>query len=145
MPRSTTARSRGLLIALGLALGIALAGCAGPDPDPSIVIQPTCGGLELAIDGALTCDQVAQIAVDTLTERSPDQIRRGVTAIDVQLAPCPQMEVPPQIDCAGEELAQMVKVTFGPPPANGPIEEFLVVAVAPVSGEVLGIANPLVR
>jgi hypothetical protein len=49
------------------------------------------------------------------------------------------------IDCGTEQFAQMVTVQFGPAPAGGPIEPSLTVAVAPVTGAILGISNPLIR
>ena len=71
--------------------------------------------------------------------------RPGVTAIDVFLASCPRDEIPPQVDCGAEKFAQLVTVRFAPAPAGGPIEASLTVAIAPVSGRVLGIVNPLIR
>jgi hypothetical protein len=93
----------------------------------------------------LPCDRIVQIAIEALRERAPEQLSRGVTAIDVFLTTCPRGEVPPQINCANEQFAQLVTVTFGPSEPGGPIEPSLTVAVAPASGQILGIANPLIR
>lgn len=132
----------------GALLAALVAGCAGaptPSPAPSVLPEPTCGGIEIALPGALACDRIAAIAMRTLAERAPDQLARGVTRIDVALQPCPRGEVPPQVDCTGETHAQLVTVEFGPAPPGGPIEPSLTVAIGPVSGRVLGVANPLIR
>ena len=138
--------SRPFVLVLAAAISI-LAGCLGTTGPPNSVPlpQPTCGGIKIAIEGALPCDNVVQIAVGALRERAPDQLSRGVAAIDVMLATCPRGEVPPQIDCGQEQFVQLVTVTFEPAPAGGPIEPSLTVAVAPVSGAILGIVNPLIR
>jgi hypothetical protein len=137
---------RPALLVLAAAIAI-LAGCLGTMRPPSSVSfpAPTCGGIKIKIEGALSCDQIVAIAIGALGERAPEQLARGVAAIDVFLTTCPRGEVPPQIDCGGEEFVQFVTVTFGPAPPGGPIEPSLTVAVAPVSGAILGIANPLVR
>lgn len=124
-----------------------LVGCIGTTgPPPAVPLpEPTCGGIKILIEGALPCDDVVVIAIGALRERAPEQIARGVAAIDVILATCPANEVPPQIACGRERFAQLVTVTFGPAPPGGPIEPSLTVAVAPVSGAVLGISNPLIR
>jgi hypothetical protein len=93
----------------------------------------------------LSCEEIAEIAIGALRDRAPQQLARGVAAIDVFLAACPRGEVPPQIDCGREQFAQLVTVTFRASPPGGPIEPSLTVAVAPVSGAILGIANPLIR
>ena len=67
-----------------------------------------------------------------------------MAAIDVFLTTCPRGEVPPQIECGSEQFAQLVIITFEAAPPGGPMEPSLTVAVAPVSGTILGIANPLV-
>lgn len=130
-----------------LALVAILAGCAGAaesapgEPLPS----PVCGGIKIRIEGALPCERVVEIAIDALRDRAPQQLSRGVAAIEVFLTTCPRGEVPQQIDCGTEEFVQLVTVTFADDPASGPIEPTLTVAVAPVSGRVLGISNPLIR
>jgi hypothetical protein len=138
--------SRPFLFALVAAISI-LGGCLGTTGPPSSVPlpAPTCGGIKIKIEGALPCDRIVEIAIGALRHGAPEQLARGVAAIDVFLAACPRGEVPPQIDCRGEEFAQLVTVTFNPAPAGGPIEPSLTVAVAPVSGTILGIANPLIR
>lgn len=136
---------RSFLLVLASAIAI-LVGCLGTTGPPSSVAlpEPTCGGIKIKIEGALPCDRIVQIAIAALGERAPEQLARGVAAIDVVLAPCPRGEVPPQIDCSNEQFAQLVTVTFRPPPPGGPIEPSLTVAVAPVTGKILGIANPLI-
>jgi hypothetical protein len=124
-----------------------LVGCLGTTGPPTSVTlpEPTCGGIKIKIEGALPCERIVQIAIEALRERAPGQLVRGVAAIDVLLTTCPRGEVPPQIDCGNEQFAQLVTVTFKPAPPGGPIEPSLTVAIAPVSGRVLGIANPLIR
>ena len=138
--------TRQLILVLAAAMSI-LAGCLGTTgPSGSAPLPvPTCGGIKILIEGALPCDNVVQIAIDALRERAPDQLARGVAAIDVVLTTCPKNEVPPQIDCGREQFAQLVTVTFNDAPAGGLIEPSLTVAIGPVSGAVLGIANPLIR
>lgn len=131
--------------AMALALAAVLAGCGGgASPTPESLPSPTCGGLKILIQGALPCERVVEIAVGALAARSPEQLARGIAAIDVVLATCPRNEMPPQIDCGNERFAQLVTVTFASQPQGGPIEPSLTVAVAPVSGAVLGISNPLI-
>ena len=136
---------RPLLLVLAAAISI-LVGCLGTTGPPSSVAlpDPTCGGLKIKIEGALPCDRVVQIAIEALRERAPQQLSRGVAAIDVFLSTCPRGEVPPQIDCGSEQFAQLVTITFNAAPPGGPIEPSLTVAVAPVSGTILGISNPLI-
>jgi hypothetical protein len=123
-----------------------LVGCLGTtDPPSSVALpDPTCGGIKIKIEEALSCDRIVQIAIEALRERAPQQLARGVTAIDVVLTTCPRGEMPPQIDCSREQFAQLVTVTFEASPTGGPIEPSLTIAVAPVSGAILGIANPLI-
>jgi hypothetical protein len=124
-----------------------LAGClgtAGPPPSAQLP-QPTCGGIKIKIEGALPCDKVVEIAIGALRDRAPQQLARGVASIDVMLTTCPRSEVPPQIDCSHEQFVQLVTVTFKESPPGGPIEPSLTVAVAPTTGTILGIANPLIR
>lgn len=129
-----------------LTCSLALAACSGiPSPSSTRFPSPTCGGLKILIEGALPCERVAEIAIRTLLERSSVPMPRDVASIDVVLAECPRNEVPPQIACGAERFAQLATVTFGPAMPGGPIEPALTVAIAPVSGAVLGIANPLVR
>ena len=136
---------RRLAALLALAIVAACGPAAAPIPSATALPVPTCGGVKVFIEGALPCEVLAERAIAALRERAPDQLNRGVTAIDVTLTNCPRNEVPPQIDCGAEQFAQMVTVTFGAAPPNGPIEPSLTVAVAPVSGAILGIANPLIR
>lgn len=137
--------NRTLLLLVVAATSI-LAGCLGTSGPPSSALpEPTCGGIKIKIDGALPCDRVAEIAIGALRERVPEQLARGVAAIEVLLTTCPRNEVPPQIDCGSEQFAQLVTITFKDSPAGGMIEPSLTVAVAPVSGAILGIANPLIR
>ena len=135
--------STGVLVA-----AFVLNGCGGAGPGPSSVAlpAPTCGGVKVHIEGSLPCDEVAAIAVGALTRQAPEQVARGIEGIDVFLTSCPRNEVPPQVDCGAEAFAQMVTMTFrDPPPGGGFAEPSLTVAVAPVSGRVLGIVNPLIR
>jgi hypothetical protein len=137
-----------LVPAVVLVLALVLTGCGGVASEPSAAAlpTPTCGGMKIRIEGALPCDEVVRIAVDALMQQAPEQIARGVESIDVFLTNCPRNEVPPQVDCGAEEFAQMVTVTFRDAPAGGGFAEpSLTVAVAPVSGRVLGIVNPLIR
>ena len=128
---------------------VAACDASGGVPSPSNsaggLPAPTCGGLKIAIEGALPCDRVAEVAIQALAARAPAQLARGVSAIDVVLAECPRGEVPPQIMCGQAQFAQLVTVTFGPAGAGGPIEPSLTVAVEPVTGAILGIENPLIR
>ena len=141
---SAAVRSPFLLV-LAAALSI-LVGCSDANgPSASVTLpEPTCGGLKIKIEGALPCERIVQIAVHALREHAPEQLDRGVAAIDVFLATCPRGEMPPQIDCGNEQFAQLVTIRFMPSPPGGPIEPSLTVAVAPVSGAILGIANPLI-
>lgn len=134
-------------IAAPLAALVIVAACLGTTGPPSSVPlpEPTCGGIKIKIDGALPCDAIVDLAAAALRERAPQQRARGVTAIDVSLATCPRNEIPQQIDCGTEEFAQLVTFTFAVAAPGGPIEPSLTVAVAPVSGRILGIANPLIR
>lgn len=133
------------LLVLASAISI-LVGCLGTTGSSSLATlpDPTCGGIKIKIEGALSCDRIVQIAIEELRERAPDQLARGVAAIEVFLSTCPRGEMPPQIDCSTEQFAQLVTVTFKPSPPGGPIEPSLTVAVAPVSGAILGITNPLI-
>jgi hypothetical protein len=137
-----------LVSGVGLAAAIVLGGCGGTasEPSPASFPMPTCGGVKIHIEGALPCDQVVEIAVGTLTRQAPEQVARGIESIDVLLTNCPRNELPPQVDCGAETFAQMVTITFRDPPAGGGfVEPSLTVAVAPVTGRVLGIVNPLIR
>ena len=131
-----------------LVLAIALAGCglgASPVPTGLTLPAPTCGGAEIQIPGALPCDELVRRAVAVLQAEAPAQLQRGVVAVSVDLLGCPANEVPPQLDCTGEDLVQLVTFTFEPSAAGGPIEPSLSVGLSPVSGRVLGIVNPLLR
>jgi hypothetical protein len=127
--------------------GIFLAACttAVAAPTPTPVPEPVCGGIEIAIPRAISCKDAANRALAALREKAPQQIARGVTGIQVQLAECPRNEVPPQMDCTGEQFAYLVTVHFNVLGDNLFMEDNLTVGVAPVSGRILGIANPLVR
>lgn len=132
-----------LLLVASITVGACAAAPGGPTPIP--IPSPTCGGLEVLVEGALPCSRVVEIAVGTLAASYPDHVARGISAIEVTLASCQDGAVPPQVDCAGNAFAQHVLVTFGPAGAGGPIEPSLIVVVAPVDGHVLGIENPLIR
>lgn len=138
-----------LLLALAAIVlgGCGSAGTATPQASPSSSPAPsaTCGGIEIQLDGALPCDRIVAIALETLGRRTPEQLARGITSVEAVLGNCPRGEMPPQIDCTGSDFAQQVTVSFGPSPAGGPIEPSLTVAIDPVSGSVLGIVNPLIR
>lgn len=138
--------SRSFLLVLAAAVSV-LVGCLGATgPGSSAALpQPTCGGIKIKIEGALPCDRIAAIAIGALRDRAPQQLVRGVAAIDVMLTTCPRGEVPPQIDCSTEQFVQLVTVTFKESPPGGPIEPSLTVAVAPRTGAILGVANPLIR
>jgi hypothetical protein len=143
-------RHLGRLAALLLTV-VLIAACGADDGSPSAsspvagLPTPTCGGLKIQIDPALPCDRVAEIAVAALRDRAPQQLDRGVSAIDVVLSECPRREVPPQITCGPAKFVQMVTVTFGPAGSSGLIEPSLTVAVEPTTGAILGISNPLIR
>jgi hypothetical protein len=131
----------------GVLAAAVVAACTGevePSAPPSHV-PATCGGIEVAIDPSLPCERIAEIALDALRARAPQQVARGVLAINVALAQCPRGEVPPQVTCGNSQFAQLVTVTFGPPGNSGFVEPSLTVAVEPVTGAILGIANPLIR
>jgi hypothetical protein len=134
------------IAALAIAISIA-AGCqdASGSPTSAPLPEPTCGGLKIKIDDALPCERIVEIAISALRDRAPNQLARGVVAIDVLLAACPRGEVPPRVDCSVEPFVQLVTVTFPPPVAGGPQEPSLTIAVGPATGTVLGIANPLIR
>jgi hypothetical protein len=135
------------LILAWLVVVTLLSGCAtAVEPSPSQSLpEPTCGGIKIKIEGAIPCADLARIAVQTIRERAPDQLAKGVAAIDVVLSSCPRDEIPPQVDCGTEAFAQLVTVVFAANPAGGPIEPSLTVVLAPVSGRVLGVVNPLIR
>jgi hypothetical protein len=143
MPLARRVLRIALLVAVTLVGGCA--GTAPPTPSPSPLPAPTCGGLRVAIRDALPCDAVVARALAALAERAPDQLARGVIRIDVLLAECPRGEMPPQIDCGSEPFAQLVTVDLGPSGPGGPSEPSLTVAIAPVTGRLLGIQNPLIR
>jgi hypothetical protein len=131
-----------------LVLAAAVAGCSlvgTPAPSGLAIPAPTCGGAKVLIPGALPCEELAEIALRTLRAEAPGQLERGVIAVTVDLQGCPRNEVPPQLDCTGEDFVQLVTVTFGPSAPGGPLEPSLSVGVAPVSGRVLGIVNPLIH
>ena len=125
-----------------------LAGCGvlgSPAPTGLFLPAPTCGGARVVIPGALSCDDLVGIALQVLRTEVPRQLDRGVIAVTVELQGCPRNEVPPQLDCTGEDFVQLVTFTFEPSVEGGPIEPSLSVGLAPVSGRVLGIVNPLIQ
>ncbi|MCI0583238.1 MAG: hypothetical protein L0227_10185 [Chloroflexi bacterium] len=135
-----------LLAALLLAPFVAGCGVLGsPAPSGLALPAPTCGGAKVVIPGALPCDDLVGIALQALRAEVPGQLDRGVIAVTVELQGCPRDEVPPQLDCTGEPWVQMVTFTFGPAVVGGPIEPSMTVGLAPVSGRVLGMVNPLIR
>jgi hypothetical protein len=136
---------RWILVAslVAVAAGCGLVGGGSPSPQP--LPEPTCGGAKVAIPGALPCAELARLAIEVLRKEAPQQLARGIIAIDVNLQGCPANEVPPQLDCTGEAFVQLVTITFSPPVDGGPVEPSLAVGLDPTSGRVLGIVNPLVR
>lgn len=143
-----------LRVAVLVAAVFVLASCSFLGPQPVILStvgvpigmpQPTCGGLKILIEGALPCQDLASIAIETLGRQAPDHLARGVVAIDVSLAPCPSAAVDQNVDCLGNEIAQFVMVTFGPMLPDSPVEPSLVVVLDPVSGQLLGFENPHIR
>ncbi|MBA3876775.1 MAG: hypothetical protein C0498_07540 [Anaerolinea sp.] len=125
-----------------------VAGCGtldSPSPSPLTIPAPTCGGAKILIPGALSCDQLGRLALEVLRSEAPGQLDRGVIAVTVELQGCARNEVPPQLDCTGEDFVQLVTFTFGPSIAGGPVEPSLSVGLAPVSGRLLGNVNPLIR
>ena len=128
-----------------LALLTFSAGCTAAAATPPPMPQPVCGGIEIAIPGAMSCEEAARRAVAVLRERAAQHIARGVTGIQVALMPCPKGEVPPQIDCTGETNVYLVTVHFNVVGDNALMEDNLTVGISPVSGRILGIANPLIR
>jgi hypothetical protein len=131
-----------------LAAAWLVAGCGvlgSPAPTGLALPAPTCGGARVVIPGALACDDLVGIALQVLRAEVPQQLERGVIAVTVELQGCPRNEVPPQLDCSGEDFVQLVTFTFGPAAEGGPVEPSMSVGVAPVSGRVLGLVNPLIR
>jgi hypothetical protein len=131
-----------------LAAAWLVAGCGvlgSPAPTGLALPAPTCGGARVVIPGALPCDDLVGIALQVLRAEVPQQLERGVIAVTVELQGCPRNEVPPQLDCSGEDFVQLVTFTFGPAAEGGPVEPSMSVGVAPVSGRVLGLVNPLIR
>lgn len=140
--------SRGVVVALVALLALSTAACAGggtQTPGPISIPQPVCGGLKIAISGALSCDRLVRIAIDVLAAEAPAQLARGIVSIEVTLATCPTGEIPRQIDCTGAQFEQLVTLAFGAAAPGGPSEPSLTVALEPVSGRLLGISNPLLR
>lgn len=102
---------------------------------------PTCGGIRIAIEGSLPCDEVVQRATTAVAASNPELLGRGVLGIKAFLNACNE-DLPPRIPCGGERYAQYVTFTF----ARGPeeqIEPQLTVAVSPTSGSILGLADPV--
>jgi len=115
-----------------------------PRPDRAGAAR-TCGGAKIEIPGALPCDDLVDIAVQALRAEVPALFDRGVVAVAVELGGCPRNEIPAQLDCTGEDFVQLVSFTFGPSVQGGPTEPSMAVGLAPVTGRVLGIVNPLLR
>jgi len=144
--RSLRERLSASAVAVAIAAGCSPAGLQPtPQPTATSIPAPTCGGLKIQIRDALSCERVVSAALQALEERSPDQLRRGITRIDVVLGQCPRGEMPPMIECGTEQFAQVVTVEFGPSSPGGPIEPSLTVAIARVTGAILGLSNPLIR
>jgi hypothetical protein len=125
-----------------------VAGCgilASPSPTALALPAPTCGGAKIEIPGALPCDDLVGIALQALRAEVPALLERGVVAVGVELGGCPRNEIPAQLDCTGEDFVQLVTFTFGPSVQGGPSEPSMAVGLAPVTGRVLGIVNPLLR
>jgi hypothetical protein len=125
-----------------------VAGCgilASPGPTALALPAPACGGARIEIPGALPCDDLVGIALEVLRAEVPTLLDRGVIAVSVELGGCPRNEVPAQLDCTGEDFVQLVTFTFGPSVEGGPTEPSMAVGVAPVTGRVLGLVNPLLR
>ncbi len=138
--------ARAAIASLALSLIVAACGVLG-SPGPTLLAIPTpiCGGAKILIPGALSCDALVRIALQVLHDEVPAQLDRGVIAVTVELQGCPKQELPPQLDCTGEDFVQLVTVTFGPSVEGGAMEPSLSVGLAPVSGRALGIVNPLIR
>jgi hypothetical protein len=143
MQRSSPLLALVAVLALGVVSACGL--LSEPSPTTAAIPDATCGGAQVVIPDALACQELAAIAIRHLREEVPAQLERGVVSVTVELQGCPRNEVPPQLDCTGEDFVQLVTVTFGPTVAGGPIEPSLSVGVAPVTGRVLGIVNPLIR
>ncbi|MBF8290787.1 MAG: hypothetical protein HW391_1755 [Chloroflexi bacterium] len=134
-------------LAVGLTAAF-LASCGlagGPERTPLAVPAPSCGGAKILIPGSIPCEELVRFAIDVIRAEAPSQLDRGIVAVTVELQGCPKQALPAQIDCAGEPFVQLVTLNFGAPVEGGPIEPSLSVALAPVSGRVLGIVNPLIR
>ncbi|HEX5590227.1 MAG TPA: hypothetical protein VFX65_08060 [Candidatus Limnocylindrales bacterium] len=145
--RGRAARGIAALAAVGV-LVASIAGCGivgSPSPTALAIPEPSCGGARVEIPGALPCDRLVEVAIGVLRDEVPALLDRGVVAVTVDLQGCPRNEVPPQLDCTGEDFVQLVTVTFGPTIPGGPMEPSLGVGLAPVSGRLLGIVNPLIR
>ena len=143
MQRSSRLLALVALLALGVVAGCSL--LSDPSPTTGAIPAATCGGAQVVIPDALPCEELAAIAIRHLRQEVPAQLERGVVSVAVELQGCPRNEVPPQLDCTGEDFVQLVTVTFGPTAAGGPIEPSLSVGVSPVTGRILGIVNPLIR
>lgn len=145
--RRPVGSAAGLAGRLVAAVLVAACGAFDGSPAPTGLTLPpaSCGGARVVIPGALSCDDLVAIALQALRAEVPGQLERGVIAVTVDLQGCPRNEVPPQLDCTGDDFVQLVTFTFGPSLPGGPIEPSMSVGLAPVSGEVLGIVNPLMR
>jgi len=133
------------LIALMVLAAVVAGGCSSGTDSEAAIPAPTCVGGPVGIPGALPCERVAELAIDALRAEAPEQLERRATGVVVELSRCPAGEMPPQVDCTGVSDAWMVRLSFGPAPSGGPIEDQLTVALEPVTGRLLGIVNPLVR
>ena len=147
-PRAHGRHTARTLVAGWLVTASLVAGCgilASPPPTALALPAPTCGGAKIEIPGALPCDDLVGIALQVLRAEVPALLDRGVIAVAVELGGCPRNEVPAQLDCSGEDFVQLVTFTFGPSVQGGPIEPSMAVGLAPVTGRVLGLVNPLLR
>jgi hypothetical protein len=142
MHRSSPRLALLALLALGVVSACSL--LSPPAPTTAVIPAPTCGGAQVVIPDALSCEELAEIAIGHLRREVPAQLERGVVSVTVELQGCPRNEVPPQLDCTGEDFVQLVTVTFGPTIEGGPIEPSLSVGISPVTGRILGIVNPLI-
>jgi hypothetical protein len=141
--RASRLTGLGVVLAAWLVAGCGILG--SPSPTAFALPPPSCGGARVVIPGALACDAVVAIALAELRAEVPRLLDRGVIAVTVDLQGCPRTDVPPQLDCGGEDFVQLVTFTFGPAEPGGPVEPSMSVGIAPVSGRVLGIVNPLIR
>src|SRR5512134_62566 len=87
-PRARRRRTARTVIAGWLVTASLVAGCgmlASPAPTTLSLPAPTCGGAKIAIPGALPCDDLVGIALDSLRGEAPALLDRGVIAVSVEL------------------------------------------------------------